>query len=228
MMPHRWLSYTVDYLAADGRRRGTEACHVTVHGDGVRTQRARSEIFDSRVLRDVVLTVDAAYRPVDALVRVTVDDRFVGAGFFRFGDGFAECEAHTAREGRISQRMETASRPVSFISHAVTGDVWHGAGIAKDPAAGAQPLPTILSCSPLHNGASGPYLVPWPLRATFVGHEDVETPAGRFRAERIRYEEPTGELFLDTWCTADGDRVMLRMHYPPYDSSYVLTSLCRG
>lgn len=227
MMPHRALSYTVDYLAADGRRRGTEACHVTVHADGTRTQRARSEIFDSRVLRDVVLTVDAAYRPVDALVRVRVDERTVGAGFFRFGDGFAECEAHTAREGRISQRMQVAGRPASFISHAVTGDVFHGASIARDRGADPQDLPTILSCSPLHNGASGPFLVPWPLRAAYLGVEEVEVPAGRFRAERIRYEEPTGELFLDTWCTDDGDRVMLRMHYPPYDSSYVLTSLTR-
>ena len=52
-------------------------------------------------------------------------------------------------------------------------------------------------------------------------------PAGTFEAEHVRYVEEDGALWLDMWCTNDTDRVMLRMYYPVYDSSYVLSSLER-
>jgi hypothetical protein len=225
---HRIVEYAIDYLGEDGRRRGQETCTLSVHADGRRTLRARSEIFDSEVLRDVVQTVDREFRPVDALVRVSVKDRTVGTAFFRFEADHAECEAFTSAEGRLSQRLPLPRRAVSFISHAVSGDVWHGAGIERTDGIGPQPLEPVLSCSPLHNGASGPSLVRWPLRAHWLGTETIEVPAGRFLAEHIRYEEPNGDLFLDTWCTADGDRIMLRMFYPPYRSSYLLRTWTRS
>lgn len=224
-MQHRSIAYTIDYVGADGGKRGQEFCRVSVHGDGSRTLRATSEIFDSEVLRDVIYTVDAAYRPREVLVRVSVKDRFVGSGWFRIGDGVAEGESFTAAEGRLSQRLPLPRPPVSFITHAVSSDVWHAAGIAKDAAAGAQSLADTLSCSPRHNGSTGPYLIYWPLRAWYLGEEQIAVPAGTFTAEHIRYEEANGDLFLDTWCTADGDRIMLKMYYPPYNSSYLLTSL---
>ncbi len=224
-MQHRTIDYAIDYLAADGRKRGQEFCTLTTHHDGSRTMRARSEIFDSEVLRDVVYTVDAGFRPIDAMIRVSLRDKFVGAAWFRFTDSMAECETYTAAEGRMSQRMDLTARPASFLTHAVTCDVWHAAGIQKVEGLGAQAIPSILSSSPLHNGSSGPSLGRWPLQAHFLGIEWIETPCGRFEAEHIRYEEPTGELFLETWCTADSNRIMLKMYYPPYDSSYLLASL---
>ena len=150
----------------------------------------------------------------------------MGTALFLFHHDGAECESHTAEHGRRSQRLDLPAPATSFLTHAVAADVWHGAGIDKRVDVGAQSIPAILSSSPLHNGSSGPSLGTWPLQAHFLGHGPIETPAGVFQAEHIRYEEPTGELFLDTWCTADTDRIMLRMYYPPYQSSYVLASLC--
>jgi hypothetical protein len=227
-MKHRTLDYEVDYLGRDGGIRGRERALVTVHEDGRRTLRALCEIFDSEVLRDVTYTVDAGYRPIEAFVRTTVRDRPLGSAWFRFRDGAVECEAETAEGERLSQSEPLAAPARSFLSHAVTGDVWHAASIAKDPGLGPQAIEPLPSCSPLHNGASAPSLGRWPLRAVFLGIEPVDSVIGRVEAEHIRYEEPTGELFLDTWCTADGDRVLLRMYYPPYESSYVLRSLRRG
>ena len=224
-MQHQTIDYSIDYLGPDGGKRGQEICTLTTHRNGRRTLRARSEIFDSEVLRDVVYTVDAEFKPVDALVRVSLRDAFVGTGVFLFRDSEAECQSFTAAEGRVSQVLDLPSPTRSFISHAVSGDVWHGAGIDKRLDLGAQPIGDILSASPLHNGASGPLLCRWPLHAHFLGYEPIKTPAGVFEAEHIRYEEPTGALFLDTWCTADTNRIMLQMYYPPYNSSYVLSSI---
>ena len=226
-MQHETIDFTIDYLGADGNKRGQETCTLTTHQGGRRTLRARAEIFDSEVLRDVVYTVEADFRPVDALIRVSLRDQFVGTALFLFSETAAECEAFTAADGRLSQRLELSEPAVSFLTHAVSADVWHGASIQKQVGAGAQQLSSILSSSPLHNGSSGPSLGRWPLQAHFLGHGRIETPAGSFDAEHIRYEEPTGELFLDTWCTADANRIMLRMYYPPCNSSYVLASYHR-
>ena len=226
-MQHRTLNYNIDYLSADGTKRGREPCTVTVHGDGRRTIRARSEIYDTEILRDVTYTVDENYRPVDAFVRVTVQDRFVGSSWFRFHGSMAECEGFTASEGRISQRLRLSKPAPSFISHAVATDVWHCANIKKDAALGGQLIDAVPGCSPLPNGASGPMLGLWSKRAEYVGIENIEVPAGKFEAEHVRYVEDDGALWLEMWCTNDDDRVMLRMSYPGYDSSYVLSSLDR-
>lgn len=226
-MQHRTLSYNIDYLTADGTKRGQEPCFVTVHVDGRRTIRARSEIFDTNILRDVIYTVDENYLPVDAFIRVTVEDNLVGSTWFRFHGNTAECEGFTAAEGRISQRLDLSKPAPSFITHAVATDVWHCANIKKDQSLGAQRIDTVPGCSPLPNGASGPMLGYWSKRAEYVGIEEIEVPAGKFEAEHVRYVEDDGALWLDMWCTNDTDRVMLRMYYPVYDSSYVLSSLDR-
>jgi hypothetical protein len=226
-MQHRTLRYDIDYLTADGTKRGQEPCMVTVHGDGARTIRARSEIFDTEILRDVIYTIDKDFRPIDCFIRVTVEERFVGSSWFRFHGNVAECEGFTAGEARISQRVDLPQPAPSFITHAVATDVWHCTNIKKDPALGAQLIDSIPSCSPLPNGASGPVLGVWSKRAEYVGIEEIEVPGGKFEAEHVRYVEDDGSLWLDMWCTNDADRVMLRMYYPVYDSSYVLTSLER-
>jgi hypothetical protein len=67
----------------------------------------------------------------------------------------------------------------------------------------------------------------WPMTAEYIGVETIDVPAGTFEAEHVRYVELDGSLWLEMWCTNDADRVMLKMHYPVYDSSYVLASLFR-
>lgn len=217
-MHHSTYEYGIDYIGPDGARRGRELCRLTMHAGGDRTLTARSEVFDSAVLRDVTLRINQAFEPIDAFVRVDVEDQFVGAAFFRFGESCAEVVGHGEREGQFSHRMQFDRRPRSFLTHAVSGDVWHGASVEKSVGASAM-LEPICTASPLHNGASCPKLGLWPLRAIYLGEEEITVPAGTFPAEHVRYEEPDGALFLDTWCTADQRRIMLRMYYPPYKSA---------
>lgn len=56
-MQHRTYRYKINYIGPQGER-GREWCVVTVHGNGDRTIRARCEMDDSQVLRDVTYTVD--------------------------------------------------------------------------------------------------------------------------------------------------------------------------
>lgn len=110
-MKHRELRYDIDYLTADGTKRGREPCTVTVHTDGQRTIRARSEIFDTEIVRDVTYTVGPDFRPVDCFIRVRQWDQVIGSTWFRFDGAMAECEGFTANEGRISQRVDFDKPP---------------------------------------------------------------------------------------------------------------------
>lgn len=226
-MKHRTLEYEVDYFRRDGKPRGQERALVTVHEDGRRTLRTLSEIYEGEVLRDVTYTVDSDYRPLEAFVRVAVQDRYLGSAWFRFHDSLVECETASADGVRQSQSAPLESPAMSFLSHAVASDVWHGAAIRKQLNLGPQVITPLLTCSPRHDGSSAPRLGTWPLQAEYLGTERIVTVAGSVEAEHIRYEEPSGELFLDTWCSADGDRILLRMYYPPFESTYLLRSMRR-
>jgi len=221
-MQHRTYTYRIQYLGTSGER-GREWCTVTVHGNGDRTIRARSEIDDSEILRDVTATVDAMWFPKDAFVRVSVGDRFVGSSWFRFNGNRVECEGSTAAEGRISQTVVFPSRPPAFVTHPVACDVWHFAGIDRGKTGVVQES-VVASCSPLPNGASGPMLGRSTHRYRYRGVETVECPAGTFECEHVTYVGKDGDDRMDAWCTLQ-DRVLIKMHFPVLSTTYWLQEL---
>lgn len=221
-MQHRTYSYKIQYLGPQGER-GREFCTVTVHGNGDRTIRALCEMDDSGVLRDVTSTVDRNFVPKDCFVRVSVKDEFLGSSWFRFSGNRVECEGFTAKEGRISQIMEFARPPHSFITHPVACDVWHFAGIDRTAGDRIQEMEGA-SCSPLPNGASGPMLGRTTHRVRYVGRETIDSPAGRFETEHAQYVKQDGTVGLDAWCTPN-DRVLVKMGFPILSTTYNLMEL---
>jgi len=114
---HRSVRGTIPYLSHKPDRylqeRGREYFHIGVHSDGKRTIITHCEIDDRpSVMRDITYSVDEQWLPMDYFVRITVGDRFMGSGWFRFQPGHTECETFTALEGRVSQRMEHRSPPL--------------------------------------------------------------------------------------------------------------------
>ena len=103
-IPHTRISgriaYTSDQPERMGQVRGREEFSVTIHADGRRTLRAYSEIDDApNVVRDVVLSVDQSFRPIDCFVRISIADEFRGVSWFHFGDPESVCEGLTTQEG---------------------------------------------------------------------------------------------------------------------------------
>ena len=116
-MKHRALRGRIAYLHDRDGERGREWFSISVQDDGTRTLRAQCEMDDEDLLRDVTYTVDGSWRPLDAFVRLTRAQRFVGSAWFRFDDQGAECESWTASEGRLSQRVALSQRPRVFAPH---------------------------------------------------------------------------------------------------------------
>lgn len=232
---HRTYRGTIAYTSQKpdrmGQERGRETFHVTVHSDGRRTCSAHSEIDDRpSVMRDIVYALDADWMPTDCFVRLSVNDRFTGTGWFRFGPDFAECETHTALDGRVTQRMETKGRLRAFQNHAIVCDAWHMHLFDRNKGPGVQSIDEMLLSSPDHRGATGPMLFRIGFGVEYVGEESIEVKAGRFDALHFRFVSapglPEAHPPYDIWCTNDGDFVFLRGSIQGYmQTFYELTEL---
>lgn len=211
-MGYRLVHGELAYTHA-GRERGRERFTISVHGDGSRILRAMSEIFETRVLRDVSVRVGPDWCPRDVFLRLTVADRFRGSGWFAFDESEAQGEALHAPATRISQRIRLDGRVRSFGTHPILGDGWH-AGLFDMQGPRRQQFDNLMISSYAFDGATGPELLPLGFGLELVGIEHLTVPAGSFRCRHFRFllgdtefdDHPPYEI----WVTDDGDNVMVR------------------
>ena len=78
-MKHETYRGKVVYRSDTLGERGREWFTVTKHGGGHRTIRSFVEVLNTGLVRDVTYTVDDNWQPVDAFVRLTENDEFMGA-----------------------------------------------------------------------------------------------------------------------------------------------------
>ena len=230
MMEHRSYSGKLLYLTDGQGEMGREWFKVTVQEDGCRTLRALVEMDDDKLLRDVVYTVDAGWKPLDAFVRLTIDDAFVGSGWYRFSDSLVECEAYTAAAGRASYRLPVKSRPQSLGAHPVCCDTWHTAAafqVSQTP--GVVTLPQIAMTSYLPNGGSGPELGTIDLNVEYLGDEEVLVQAGTFETRyfaNLRAGAPADKPPVEVWAFSD-DFIPARLRWELLKQTYELVELDR-
>ncbi|MDH3511544.1 MAG: hypothetical protein OER85_11890 [Gammaproteobacteria bacterium] len=217
---HRTVRGTIRYTSKKPDRmdqeRGREYFTINVHSDGKRTCIAHCEIDDRpSVMRDITYSLDEDWYPMDCFVRIAVNDRFMGSGWFRFGPDYAECETYTALDGRVTQRMQTNGRLMTFQNHAIVCDSWHMRLFDLSKAGkGVQSIDEMLLSSPDHRGATGPMLFRIGFGVEYVGEENIDVEAGNFDALHFRFVSspglPEAHPPYDIWCTNDGDFIFLR------------------
>jgi len=209
------IAYTSEKPERKGQERGREYFMINTHSDGRRTCIAHCEIDDRpSVMRDITYSLDADWMPTDCFVRITVGDRFMGTGWFRFHPEYAECETYTVLEGRVTQRMDLARPLVTFQNHAIACDAWHLRLFDRSQGAGVQGIEQVLLSSPDHRGASGPMLFSIGIGIEYVGEERITVKAGSFDALHFRFVSSPGlpqeHPPYDVWCTNDGEFLFLR------------------
>jgi len=204
------IAYTSKKSERMDQERGREFYTITVHSEGSRTIVVHTEIDDRPcVMRDATYSLDPDWIPTDCFVRLSVADKFMGTGWFRFTPTYAECETFTAIEGRVTQRFELSAPMKSFQNHAIACDSWHFRHYDMSKGPGQQRIEPFLLCSPDHRGATGPMLYPIGLNMVYVGDEKVTVRAGSFAAHHFQFpgstELPEEHPPYDIWTTADGE-----------------------
>lgn len=227
---HRTVRGTIRYTSKKPERldeeRGREYFTINVHGDGKRTCIAHCEIDDRpSVMRDITYSLDEDWYPMDCFVRLAVNDRFTGSGWFRFGPDFAECETYTSLDGRVTQRMATQGRLKTFQNHAIVCDAWHMRLFDLNKAGeGVQSIDEMLLSSPDHRGATGPMLFRIGFGVEYIGEEAIEVEAGKFDSLHFRFVSapglPEAHPPYDIWCTNDEDFIFLRGDIGGYMQTY--------
>jgi len=237
-MTYRSIRGTISYTSTKPERmnevRGREYFTITQQPDGVDVMLAHCEIDDApAVIRDVSMALchdDSS--PLDCSVRLTVGDRFEGSGWMRFADGYAECETYNRKDGRITQKIDTPEKITWLQSHPIVGDALLMKLYDLSQGAGEQVCENLFLTSPDHRGATGPqFFVLNAMTLVYVGEEDIEVGAGKFRARHFQVTGTAGNLPeehppYDLWCTADDDYIFLRGGVAGYmQTHYELTEL---
>jgi hypothetical protein len=202
-----------------GVQTGREYFSISTEIDGARMLRAECEMWDDELVRDVTLAVDARYRPLDAFIRLTQHAKLVGSSWFRFGDGFVECEAFTASDGRVSQRMDWDGWPICFGTHSLITDGWHAAHwTGRGPALLRSPV-----SSNAANGGTGPLIATTEFELANIGEQQVRVPAGQYTC---RHFAITFRNFppLHFWVTGTQHQ-FVRMEWEYIDAYYELLEL---
>lgn len=219
-MKHRSITGTILYTSKKperlDQRRGIEHFRFTHHTDGKRTLRAHCEIEEPHpsVLRDIVYSLDEHGRPMDCHVRLTVDDAFMGSGWFRFTPDGIECESYGPKIGRLSQFMPLAEPIDGFGTHPVVADGYLLA--LFDWSVGETKKLRVMLPSPDHRGATPPMIAEVNIDARYVGPETVTVKAGTFAARHYQFiDDGTSGMAgqhppYDVWITDDEDGIMLQ------------------
>jgi len=220
-MKHRTIRGKLLYLHDERGETGREWFSVTVQPSGERTVRAQCEMEDEQVLRDVVWTMDSAWRPIDAYVRLSVGGAWQGSGWFHCADGLVTGEIQSAALGRVQQRLELDAPAAIFGAHPVSGDAMKVAVFDRD----GPPRQAFegVSTSPLPNGASGPILAARRYDFEYLGTEDVTVPAGTFSCAHFRWHFQEFAP-IDIW-NSGTDCIPVKLRWDELESDYVLSEI---
>ena len=237
-MPHKTIRGSIRYTSKKPERmdqeRGREYFTLTTQADGVRVLLAHCEIDDEpNVVRDVMLSLNERFEPLDCSVRLSVGDRFEGTGWMRFTDSYAECETFNHKDGRITQRIDL-DEPCRWLqAHPIVGDALLMRMYDLSQGPGKTFFPNLLLTSPDHRGATGPLFFQTGFGVEYAGEEKVTVEAGTFDARLFRIVDTAGNLPeehppYEVWVTADDDYIFLKAGVAGYmQTHYELVELIR-
>jgi hypothetical protein len=205
-----------------GEERGREDWSLTRNCDGTVTMRCLAMTDDSKLVRDVIYTRRKEGRAVDAFIRLQAADRLIGSGYFRVQDGAMNVIADGNETGHSVQRLTVPEDFFSIATHAVMLDGWMY--FNYDRLIGGEQLRVFYNTSTRLDGADGPLGRMATCRVKMIGEEEVEVPAGKFKAMRFQMDSDNLEFPTSSLWVAGEDKILLRCDWHELDFEYVLTA----
>jgi len=223
-----FIEYQTDQADFSSRVWGFEEFRMTRHSDGTRVLRSYCELDDgSNLIRDAIQRVDAVFHPQETMVRLTINDQFVGSTWYHFTDTTAECQGFLASEGRISETVPITRKMRGFGTHALNGDAWMAAKYDLSKGEGIQTFKNNLICSTHHIGATGPaFERSASSDLQYFGKENVKVRAGTFPCYHFAFVNlSNGHPAYHFWTTADGDFLFVKGDVKGFNWSFELVEL---
>jgi hypothetical protein len=205
-----------------GGERGREDWSLTRNCDGTVTMRCLAMTDDSKLLRDVIYTRNKDGRPVDAFIRLQATDRLIGSGYFRVHSGAMDVIVDGDGTGHSVQTLTVPEDYFSIATHAVMLDGWMYFNYDRDK--GGEQLRTFYNTSTRLDGADGPLGRVETCRVKLIGEEEVEAPAGKFKAAHFQVDSDNLEFPAASLWVAGEDKILLRCDWRGLDLEYVLTT----
>ena len=209
----RWAKGRYAYTTfKDGRARGTEDFHLTVHRDGSRSLTMWHDIFARHSQFSVSLNIDAAQRPTEAFISYWTVAGYKGSTHIRV-DGPQLSADYRGQAGDLKQTLAVPAQ-FSIGSHPVAGDGWHT--FSCDAAVGKPGMARVYSMEATAD-LSKPMLgelTDMPCEA--FGAERISVPGGTF--DTLHFRLGGGS---DIWITQQ-DRMMVKFTTEKFDRAYTL------
>jgi hypothetical protein len=205
-----------------GAERGREDWSLTRNCDGTVTMRCLAMTDDSKLVRDVIYTRRKDGHPVDAFIRLQAAERLIGSGYFRVQDGSMDVIADGDQTGHSVQSLTVPKDFFSIATHAVMLDGWMYFNYDREK--GGQQLRIFYNTSTRLDGADGPLGRMETCRVELIGEEEVEVPAGRFKAAHFQMDSDNLEVPAASLWVAGEDKILLRCDWRELDLEYVLTT----
>jgi hypothetical protein len=205
-----------------GGERGREDWSLTRNCDGTITMRCLAMTDDSKLVRDVIYTRTKDGRPVDAFIRLQAADRLIGSGYFHVQGSVMDVITDGDETGHSVQKLTIPDDSFSIATHTLMLDGWMY--FNYDRAKGGEQLRTFYNTSARLDGADGPLGRMETCRVKLIGEEEVEVPAGRFKATRFQMDSANLEFPASSLWVAGEDKILLRCDWPGLDFEYVLAS----
>jgi hypothetical protein len=205
-----------------GAERGREDWSLTRNCDGTVTMRCLAMTDDSKLVRDVIYTRRKDGRPVDAFIRLQAADRLIGCGYFRVHGGSMDVIADGDETGHSVQTLTVPKDFFSIATHAVMLDGWMYFNYDREK--GGEQLRIFYNTSTRLDGADGPLGRVETCRVKFISEEEVEVPAGRFKAAHFQMDSDNLEVPAANLWVAGEDKILLRCDWRELDLEYVLTT----
>lgn len=205
-----------------GGERGREDWSLTRNCDGTVTMRCLAMTDDSKLVRDVIYTRMKDGRPVDAFIRLQAAHRLIGSGYFRVQGDSMDVIADSDETGHSVQTLTVPKDFFSIATHAVMLDGWMYFNYDREK--GGQQLRIFYNTSTRLDGADGPLGRVENCRVELIGEEEVEVPAGRFKAAHFQMDSDNLEVPAASLWVAGEDKILLRCDWRELDLEYVLTT----
>jgi hypothetical protein len=168
--------------------RGREHFRLTRNMDGQTTLSCYCEIDEPAptVQREVIYTMDAYGRPQECFVRIALNQRWIGSGWYRFNEHEIVLECDSAASGRTTQRVAIAETYDGFGTHPISADAYMTRLIDCKLGPRRKKLVCYLPSSD-HRGAEAPTIARVEITLEYLGEESIDVPAGRFDCRHFRF-----------------------------------------